>query len=112
MCANHERRTEYRTNCRVAGFTFVVDRHGKHTPQVIDGRYYEICGHFDAMATYVQDCFRDNCLFSSRHMHRFGCKSQGCIRMMAPPLKNPIRRSPTRCPNCISRDRIGTLGLH
>ncbi|TRM59361.1 hypothetical protein BD626DRAFT_572652 [Schizophyllum amplum] len=77
---------------------------------VIDGRYYTVCGHFYSMATKVQDCLRPNCLFSSRHP--VGCRSPGCVRQMAPPAKNPIRESPTRCPDCVHRERNGILGCH
>ncbi|KAL1673334.1 hypothetical protein EV122DRAFT_270574 [Schizophyllum commune] len=79
---------------------------------VIDGRYYTQCGHFTAMASNLKDCRRPNCLFSSQHIHPVGCRSPGCIRVMSPPAKNPIRESPTRCPDCMQRDRNGILGCH
>ncbi|KAG8217494.1 hypothetical protein J3R82DRAFT_5642, partial [Butyriboletus roseoflavus] len=70
--------------------------------QIIDGRYHTPCGHFVSMSTRVQDCLRPNCLFSRRHMHPIaqGCKSQSCVRLMALPVKNPIRLSPSVCSSC------------
>ncbi|KAN0077310.1 hypothetical protein V8E55_011165 [Tylopilus felleus] len=85
---------------------------------MIDGRYHTPCGHFVSMSTRLQDCLRPNCLFSRRHVHpvgeqvisersskqianlNLGCKSQTCIRLMALPVKNPIRISPTPCCSC------------
>ncbi|KAF9227949.1 hypothetical protein BS17DRAFT_746948 [Gyrodon lividus] len=67
---------------------------------IIDGRFHTPCGHFISMSTRVQDCLRPNCLFSRRHIHPIGCKSQSCIRLMALPVKNPIRISPAVCPIC------------
>ncbi|KAF8136334.1 hypothetical protein EV363DRAFT_1428740 [Boletus edulis] len=67
---------------------------------IIDGRYHTPCGHFVSMSTRLQDCLRANCLFSRRHVHPVGCKSQFCIRLMALPVRNPIRVSPTVCSNC------------
>ncbi|KAF9564659.1 hypothetical protein CPC08DRAFT_660221 [Agrocybe pediades] len=75
---------------------------------VIDGRYHPECGHFYAMATRKQDCYRNNCLFSERHMA--GCASSACIRMMAPPAHNPIRLSPTVCAECNLRAREQPAG--
>ncbi|KAI6109172.1 hypothetical protein EDD16DRAFT_1615891 [Pisolithus croceorrhizus] len=71
---------------------------------VIDGRYHTECGHFVGMHSEVHDCWRPNCLFSKRHLHS-GCKSQSCIRLMALPVKNPIRISPTTCGDCIAIER-------
>ncbi|KAF9053649.1 hypothetical protein BDZ89DRAFT_938682, partial [Hymenopellis radicata] len=79
---------------------------------IIDGRYHTECGHFYAMATRQQDCLRDNCVFSARHTHRgmcdityissawvlkptTGCRAATCIHLMALPVRNPIRVSPT-----------------
>ncbi|TFK76470.1 hypothetical protein BDN72DRAFT_755973 [Pluteus cervinus] len=78
---------------------------------MIDGRFHTECGHFVAMSTRTQDCLRANCLFSRRHVHPIGCKASGCVRLMALPVRNPIRISPTVCNDCNSRDRDGTLGL-
>ncbi|KAI6028379.1 hypothetical protein F5J12DRAFT_805005 [Pisolithus orientalis] len=75
---------------------------------VIDGRYHTVCGHFIGMHSEVHDCLRPNCLFSRRHLHSVGsCKSQSCIRLMALPVKNPIRISPTNCCDCIVIERAG-----
>ncbi|ETW85950.1 hypothetical protein HETIRDRAFT_309285, partial [Heterobasidion irregulare TC 32-1] len=76
---------------------------------IIDGRYHTPCRHFVSIATRHQDCLRANCIFSRRHP--FQCKSPACIRMMGPPVRNPIRVSDLVCPECISRERNGTLGL-
>ncbi|KAG1731904.1 hypothetical protein EDB19DRAFT_1640579, partial [Suillus lakei] len=64
---------------------------------IIDGRYHTECSHFIAMSTKFQDCLRPNCLFSVRHVHPTACRSQSCIRLMALPIKNPIRISPSEC---------------
>ncbi|KZV71656.1 hypothetical protein PENSPDRAFT_650516 [Peniophora sp. CONT] len=89
---------------------------------IISGRFYSGCGHFAPMSTRFQDCMRPNCLFSSRHEHPVGercpatpeapvtdvctgCRSPHCIRMMAQPIRNPIRVSPACCSNCIAGDR-------
>ena len=96
----------------------------------MDGRYHTICRHFVSMSTRVQDCLQPNCLFSQRHIHVTGlssngitltspqswlwfsgCRSPLCTRLMALPVKNPIRISPTKCGDCVTRDREGTLGL-
>ncbi|KNZ74247.1 hypothetical protein J132_07561 [Termitomyces sp. J132] len=61
------------------------------------------------MATRFQDCLQENCLFSRRHP--VGCRSNKCIRLMALPVKNPIRFSHTKCNECIIREREGTLGV-
>ncbi|KDQ60846.1 hypothetical protein JAAARDRAFT_564059 [Jaapia argillacea MUCL 33604] len=94
---------------------------------IIDGRYHPPCGHFIGMSTRHQDCFRQNCIFSSRHIHltgpwippaycrdgklandsRIGCKSQSCVRLMQLPVRNPIRISPTPCADCMIRERQG-----
>ncbi|OCB84297.1 hypothetical protein A7U60_g8977 [Sanghuangporus baumii] len=71
---------------------------------IIDGRFHTACGHFVSMATRTQDCLRPDCLFSRRHAHPYGCKSPNCIRMMSLPVKNPIRISPVKCADCISRE--------
>ncbi|KAG0707791.1 hypothetical protein DFH29DRAFT_895376 [Suillus ampliporus] len=57
------------------------------------------------MSTKFQDCLRPLCLFSVRHVHPTGCKSQSCIRLMALPTKNPIRISPSICYDCVLRTR-------
>ncbi|KII88542.1 hypothetical protein PLICRDRAFT_111412, partial [Plicaturopsis crispa FD-325 SS-3] len=77
---------------------------------VMDGRYHTACGHFVSMASRIQDCLRPNCLFSRRHEH-VACKDPACIRLMNPPVRNPIRISPTKCGECVVRDRHGTLGF-
>ncbi|KAJ6547538.1 hypothetical protein B0H19DRAFT_273153 [Mycena capillaripes] len=68
---------------------------------IIDGRSHKPCGHFVAIDTRRCDCMQERCLFSSRHMHRGQCRSTNCIRLMAPPTLNPIRQSPTLCPQCV-----------
>ncbi|KZP12011.1 hypothetical protein FIBSPDRAFT_755674, partial [Athelia psychrophila] len=78
---------------------------------IIDGRYHNPCRHFTSMATQFQDCLSEQCLFSSRHIHPIGCKSQSCARLMAQPNYIPIRTSTTQCPDCVSRLRDGILGL-
>ncbi|VDB99746.1 unnamed protein product [Peniophora sp. CBMAI 1063] len=87
---------------------------------IISGRFHSACGHFEPMSTSRQDCMRPDCIFSARHEHpggqryapaprapvvdvRSGCK---CARMMAQPIRNPIRVSPARCANCLERDRV------
>ncbi|KIM65231.1 hypothetical protein SCLCIDRAFT_14943 [Scleroderma citrinum Foug A] len=75
---------------------------------VIDGRYHTECGHFINMHSHVQDCLRPNCIFSGRHSHCVGCKSQSCIRLMSLPVKNPIRISPTTCGDCVAIKRTPT----
>ncbi|KAG2157077.1 hypothetical protein DEU56DRAFT_722331, partial [Suillus clintonianus] len=72
---------------------------------IIDGRYHPECSHFIAMSTKFQDCLRPNCLFSTRHAHPIACKSQACIRLMALPMKNPIRISPSKCGDCLLKTR-------
>lgn len=47
---------------------FVVVANNLH--QIIDGRFHPECGHFYAMATRQQDCFRPTCIFSARHDRR------------------------------------------
>ncbi|RDB21058.1 hypothetical protein Hypma_011580 [Hypsizygus marmoreus] len=79
--------------------------------QIIDGRFHTPCGHFIEMSTRFQDCLRPNCLFSRRHAHPIGCRSSNCNRLMALPVRNPIRISPTRCSACVERERGGTLGF-
>ncbi|KIK59899.1 hypothetical protein GYMLUDRAFT_666771 [Collybiopsis luxurians FD-317 M1] len=74
---------------------------------IVDGRFHTECLHFHPMATYKQDCLKENCVFSTRHTHSY-CKSPNCIRMMAQPVQNPIRFSPTPCVHCRARD--GTFG--
>ena len=98
-------------------------------PKVVDGRYHTPCGHFISMASNIQDCLQANCIFSHRHAHPFGeniqlnvtlratqfnriffglgCNSPTCYRHMAPPVQNPLRISPSKCPNCLRRDREG-----
>ncbi|KAF8228190.1 hypothetical protein L208DRAFT_259573 [Tricholoma matsutake] len=78
--------------------------------KIQDGRYYAGCGHFYAMATRVQDCLQQNCLFSGRHVH-IGCRSTNCIRLMAQPVHNPIRMSPSICGDCTTMKREGPLGF-
>lgn len=83
------------------------------------------------MGTRFQDCLQENCLFSRRHVHPtgmlldvtfevtslpyhccpLGCKSSHCTRLMALPVRNPIRFSHTKCNECIIREREGTLGV-
>ncbi|KAH7916062.1 hypothetical protein BJ138DRAFT_996652, partial [Hygrophoropsis aurantiaca] len=78
---------------------------------IMDGRYHTDCGHFISMSSRLQDCLRPNCLFSRRHIHPTGCKSQSCVRLMALPVRNPIRISPTKCLDCLTRQREGALGM-
>ncbi|TDL27450.1 hypothetical protein BD410DRAFT_714494, partial [Rickenella mellea] len=73
---------------------------------IIDGRFHTPCGHFISMATRTQDCNQGHCLFSRRHQHPVGCKSPSCLRMMALPVKNPIRISPNKCGDCVTRDKL------
>ncbi|KAM6500542.1 hypothetical protein JOM56_003556, partial [Amanita muscaria] len=72
---------------------------------IIDGRYHTECGHFFAMDTSRYDCRKSNCLFSREHVHPNNCRSSTCIRLMALPIRNPIRISPTVCAECISKGR-------
>ncbi|KAI0306598.1 hypothetical protein B0F90DRAFT_1691308 [Multifurca ochricompacta] len=68
---------------------------------IVDGRFHQRCRHFKAMSTRRQDCMRHVCLFSCRHP--FDCMSRRtcrCKRRMDLPILNPIRLSPTRCPDC------------
>ncbi|KAJ6596866.1 hypothetical protein DFH09DRAFT_103771 [Mycena vulgaris] len=76
---------------------------------IIDGRSHAVCGHFVALATRREDCLRPDCLFSRRHMHLGQCRSATCIRLMSPPALNPIRNSPTQCPQCVMVVRGGYL---
>ncbi|EFI28380.1 hypothetical protein CC1G_13914 [Coprinopsis cinerea okayama7 len=77
---------------------------------IIDGRYHTQCFHFVEMATRSVDCLRPDCLFSSRHVHPVGCRNSQCIRLMNQPVKNPIRVSPSNCPNCIHKSLGGPIG--
>ncbi|KIM87046.1 hypothetical protein PILCRDRAFT_815500 [Piloderma croceum F 1598] len=63
------------------------------------------------MSTRFQDCLSEKCLFSTRHEHPIGCRSQSCTRLMSPPKYNPIRVSPSMCADCVRREREGILGL-
>ncbi|KAH6918606.1 hypothetical protein BKA70DRAFT_1416593 [Coprinopsis sp. MPI-PUGE-AT-0042] len=74
---------------------------------IIDGRYHAQCCHFVELASRPMDCGRQNCLFSSRHAHPIGCRNSSCIRLMNPPVKNPIRMSPAPCPNCTHLKNLG-----
>ncbi|KAI0054044.1 hypothetical protein FA95DRAFT_1480569, partial [Auriscalpium vulgare] len=65
---------------------------------IIDGRYHTECRHFVSMSTRFQDCTRPDCIFSSRHPN--GCKSASCLRLMSPPIRNPIRVSAILCADC------------
>ncbi|EPQ58143.1 hypothetical protein GLOTRDRAFT_23493, partial [Gloeophyllum trabeum ATCC 11539] len=67
---------------------------------IIDGRWHTFCGHFVGISTHRQDCQKSNCVFSRRHLHRTGCTSRSCIRLMDVPVRNPIRISPNPCPAC------------
>ncbi|KAF9005628.1 hypothetical protein BDQ17DRAFT_359963 [Cyathus striatus] len=44
-------------------------------------------------------------LFSRRHTHPSGCRSPNCVRLMALPVRNPIRISPVHCSDCITKVR-------
>ncbi|OAX44625.1 hypothetical protein K503DRAFT_678345, partial [Rhizopogon vinicolor AM-OR11-026] len=72
---------------------------------IIDGRYFTHCGHFVPMSTGCKDCLQPNCLFSFRHVHLTGCKSQSCVRLMALPVKNPIRIVETMCNDCTRAEK-------
>ncbi|KAI0273606.1 hypothetical protein BC834DRAFT_921638 [Gloeopeniophorella convolvens] len=73
---------------------------------IIDGRYHTLCGHFMPLSTRRQDCMRPNCLFSTRHPSGpAGCESSACQRLMGLPIRNPIRLSPTHCPDCVRKER-------
>ncbi|KAF8504049.1 hypothetical protein BU17DRAFT_78309 [Hysterangium stoloniferum] len=72
---------------------------------IVDGWYHTPCNHFVSVSSRLHDCLQTNCLFSRRHLHPYGCKSQDCIRMMSLPVHNPIRISPTRCMSCRQRHR-------
>ncbi|TDL19127.1 hypothetical protein BD410DRAFT_774313 [Rickenella mellea] len=74
---------------------------------VVDGRFHTQCGHFISMATRTQDCFQDDCVFSSRHPCE--CRSKSCIRKMNLPVKNPIRISKTMCGDCRTREKDTVL---
>ncbi|KAJ8594334.1 hypothetical protein M405DRAFT_872229 [Rhizopogon salebrosus TDB-379] len=76
---------------------------------IIDGRYHTDCSHFVSISTGFKDCLRPNCLFSVRHIHLTGCKSQSCIRLMALPVKNPIRISHSICNECKERRKMPSI---
>ncbi|KAA1471197.1 hypothetical protein DENSPDRAFT_776322, partial [Dentipellis sp. KUC8613] len=76
-----------------------------------DGRFHTHCGHFVSMSTRLQDCLRPNCIFSRRHAHPTGCKPGECIRMMALPVRNPIRISETKCGDCLREVREAIRGM-
>ncbi|KAI0256674.1 hypothetical protein BJV78DRAFT_1117561, partial [Lactifluus subvellereus] len=71
---------------------------------IVDGRFHQTCLHFKAMSTRRQDCMRPACFFSYRHPAGT-CR---CKRSMDPPILNPIRLSPTRCPDCVQIERLGS----
>ncbi|KJA13964.1 hypothetical protein HYPSUDRAFT_49492 [Hypholoma sublateritium FD-334 SS-4] len=80
------------------------------TMQVVDGRYHPECGCFYGIATTTQDCYKPDCHFSSRHSCKINSKAMPIcsgIRMMGSPARNPIRISPTPCPNCSREIREG-----
>jgi hypothetical protein len=72
-----------------------------------------------------KDCLQANCLFSRNHIHAAGelepgtltwsaltrivtacaCKSATCIRLMAVPVRNPIRISSGICAGCALNNR-------
>ncbi|KAF8694335.1 hypothetical protein AX14_002079 [Amanita brunnescens Koide BX004] len=81
---------------------------------VIDGRYHTECGHFYAMNTRQHDCRQPNCLFSDQHVHTTGCSSPLCIRLMAVPVKNPIRISTMVCCDCTAKEHVENrkMSLH
>ncbi|KAF7778745.1 hypothetical protein Agabi119p4_3090 [Agaricus bisporus var. burnettii] len=76
---------------------------------VIDGRYYTTCQHFEAMSTRTSDCLEANCIFSRRHSHSTTNCRGSCKRLMALPIRNPIRLSSTACSNCIAKTREGVV---
>ncbi|KAH9997300.1 hypothetical protein BJV77DRAFT_75372 [Russula vinacea] len=73
---------------------------------IIDGRFHQTCCHFKAMATRRQDCMRRFCFFSYRHPANCSPKTCRCKRTMDQPIRNPIRLSPTRCPDCVDLERL------
>ncbi|EDR14823.1 uncharacterized protein LACBIDRAFT_305963 [Laccaria bicolor S238N-H82] len=74
---------------------------------LIDGRYHTECRHFSPMATNFKDCQKPNCLFSRWHAHPTGCRSTHCIRLMSPPVQNPIRMVQKICTECSKMEREG-----
>ncbi|KAH9981313.1 hypothetical protein BGW80DRAFT_325129 [Lactifluus volemus] len=73
---------------------------------IIDGRFHQKCLHFKGMSTRRQDCMLPACFFSARHLPA-DCPSASCRckRTMDPPILNPIRLSPTKCPDCMRLER-------
>ncbi|KAF9451051.1 hypothetical protein P691DRAFT_409934 [Macrolepiota fuliginosa MF-IS2] len=77
---------------------------------VIDGRYYSLCQHFEAMSTRTHDCLEGSCIFSRRHVHNKSTCRGSCKRLMALPVRNPIRMSETECSNCVVKARGAGVG--
>ncbi|KAH9966645.1 hypothetical protein BC827DRAFT_1177441 [Russula dissimulans] len=75
---------------------------------IIDGRFHQTCCHFKAMSTRRQDCMRHFCFFSYRHSPNCASRTCKCKRTMDAPILNPIRLSPTRCPDCVQIGRLKT----
>ncbi|KAI0281369.1 hypothetical protein BGY98DRAFT_958674 [Russula aff. rugulosa BPL654] len=73
---------------------------------IIDGRFHQTCCHFKAMSTRRQDCMRHICFFSYRHSAQCTSRTCRCKRTMDAPILNPIRLSPTRCPDCVQVERL------
>ncbi|KXN82093.1 hypothetical protein AN958_03251 [Leucoagaricus sp. SymC.cos] len=55
------------------------------------------------MSTRAKDCLEDDCIFSRRHSHTTSSCRSTCKRLMALPVRNPIRISDTVCPNCMAK---------
>ncbi|CEL59847.1 hypothetical protein RSOLAG1IB_03781 [Rhizoctonia solani AG-1 IB] len=70
---------------------------------IVEGRLYEGCGHFQAMNTERCDCQTKNCVFSRTHPP--SCVHRACNRFMTVPQNRPIRQSPRECPDCAERQR-------
>ncbi|KAJ1308960.1 hypothetical protein OPQ81_004643 [Rhizoctonia solani] len=70
---------------------------------IVEGRLYEACGHFQAMNTERCDCKKPNCMFSN--VHPPSCPHRACHKFMMTPENKPIRQSPRECPDCAERVR-------
>ncbi|KAF8478701.1 hypothetical protein DFH94DRAFT_751619 [Russula ochroleuca] len=58
------------------------------------------------MSTRRHDCMLHRCFFSYRHPANCTSKTCRCKRSMDQPILNPIRLSPTRCPDCVQVERL------
>ncbi|CUA69431.1 hypothetical protein RSOLAG22IIIB_03957 [Rhizoctonia solani] len=74
---------------------------------VVEGRLYEGCGHFQAMNTERADCRNKACVFSGSHTP--GCRNPACNKFMTIPENKPIRQSPRECPDCAQRTRMASM---